>query len=289
MPKSGKKRFNVRKLESAGFCMGVQRAFDQAMALNAEGNRSIYTLGPLFHNPQALGMLEKKGIRAVETPEEATGGTLIIRTHGIPPELRKKISASDITTIDLTCPRVAKVQGIIKLHSGRGYTIVIVGDLGHAEVVGLMGCAGDKGIVVSGPGRIKESELEEKVCVVAQTTQSRDIFNAVCNEISEIRPNAEIVDTLCDSTSCRQEEAREIAGEVDAMIIVGGKMSANTRRLVDVCEKAGTPAYHIEGADELDFSKFEGLSIIGVTAGASTPSWVVDEVVNVLETYDTSK
>lgn len=273
----------VRLAKTAGFCMGVRRAMEILLEAMAKREGNIYTYGPLIHNPQVLKLLERRGIRVVKRAEGIAPGTLVIRAHGIPPAERRAIEAAGLTLIDATCPRVVKVQRIIQKYAARGCSTLIVGDIDHPEVKGLLGFAEGRGQVV---GSLKEAEAiprDGRLIVVAQTTQDEVLFERIVARIRELRPDVRVFNTICDSTHRRQAEILSLAGSVDAMVVVGGKNSGNTQRLAQISEAAGVPTYHIETEDELDLRRLAGLGCVGVTAGASTPTWLIDRVIHRIE------
>jgi 4-hydroxy-3-methylbut-2-enyl diphosphate reductase len=273
----------VRLAKTAGFCMGVRRAMEILLEAMARQDGNIYTYGPLIHNPQVLNLLERRGIRVVKQVEGLAPGTLVIRAHGIPPSERRAIEEAGLKVIDATCPRVLRVQRIIQKYAGRDYSTLIVGDIDHPEVKGLLGFAESRGQVI---GSLEEAEAvprESKLIVVAQTTQDEALFEQIVARIRELRPDVHVFNTICDSTHRRQAEILALAGSVDAMVVVGGKNSGNTQRLAQISEAAGVPTYHIETEDELDLRKLNGLGCVGVTAGASTPTWLIDRVIHRIE------
>lgn len=273
----------VKLARSAGFCMGVRRAMEMVLA---EANRSddvLYTYGPLIHNKQVLELLESKNVKTVHDIKGLEKGTLLIRAHGIPPQERRILKSTDLKIIDATCPRVAKVQAIIRYHAKKGYIPIIVGDEDHAEVIGLKGYGEGKAIVINSVSDIDSLPGEEKLCVVAQTTQNEEIYEDITARIKERYPDALVFNTICEATSERQTEVKEMAGHVDCMVVVGGYHSGNTKRLVLVSEEAGTPAHHIETEREIKKEQFRGMDVVGVTAGASTPNWMIKNVVKELE------
>ena len=273
----------VKLAKTAGFCMGVKRAVD--IVLDRARSReveTIYTYGPLIHNPQTIQILKKRGIVPVDAVDDIAGGVIIIRAHGISPDEREKIKSKGVRIIDATCPKVAHVQSIIKKHSSLGYTIVIVGDRTHPEVVGLRGYSSGRGLVVGSVDEVGEIPCDGPVCVVAQTTQNSETFAAIAARISERFPGAVIVNTVCDSTERRQSEVRALAGEMDAIIIVGGKNSANTQQLASIARSRGAPTFHIETVEELAHINLDPYGKIGVSAGASTPNWITDSVIDYL-------
>jgi 4-hydroxy-3-methylbut-2-enyl diphosphate reductase len=247
----------------------------------------LYTYGPLIHNPQAIEMLKSKGVEVIDPnedfPDESQSAFIVIRSHGVTPQERKRIVASGARAVDATCPRVSRVQSIIKKHVREGYTTIIIGDQGHSEVTGLLGYAGPKGLVVENLEDVEGLPAAQKVFVVAQTTQDQSAFWEIARAIKEKCPHALIFHTICDSTAQRQREAQALAKEVDAMIVVGGHNSANTRRLAEICRGTGTSTYHVETVDELDLKTLGQCATVGVTAGASTPNWLIQQIVDRLE------
>lgn len=264
---------------TAGFCPGVKNAIDKTLELAKHGKKPIYTLGPLIHNKQVIEMLREKGVYAVNDVSEIKNknAILVIRAHGIPPETEKAIRASGLEVVDATCPLVKHVQENIKKHAARGYSTIIVGDKDHAEVAGLMGCAQGRGLVVNGPEEIKNLPGLDKVNIVAQTTQEEEIFlktaEAACSKAIELT----VSNTICNPTRQRQKETVEFSKKSDLVIVVGGKNSANTARLFQICAKLAKEAVHIEKEDELQKELFAGKKRIFITAGASTPTWMVEK------------
>jgi 4-hydroxy-3-methylbut-2-enyl diphosphate reductase len=271
--------------------MGVQRAMTMVLEKIEQALRPLYTYGSLIHNPQVLEELEQQGIRVLQTIPEKLEGTVVIRTHGVPAEIRHQIIAAGAMVCDATCPKVMRIHSIVERHSRDGDTIVIVGDKGHAEVLGLLGTAGEKGIVVSDPaevettaGRLAET-ISTGMCVVAQTTQSRKLFERIVALFKERLVRVTVYDTICTATVDRQHEVLMLSRKVHVMVIVGGYRSANTTRLAAIAREAGVPTHHIEHAGELERSWFENCEKVGVMAGASTPNWVTGEVVERLSSW----
>ena len=265
--------------KTAGFCMGVKRAIDIVLEASRKQRKSIYTDGPLIHNPQAVKMLEARNIKVLNDLSRVSSGILVIRSHGVSPHRRKEIKRSGLGVIDATCPKVAQIQSIIKKRQREGYSFVIIGDRGHAEVEGLLGFAKGRGFVVESKEDVENLPPMDKLCVVAQTTQSREQFEKLTRLIKERYPHSKVFDTLCESTSRRQEEALSLAHQVDLMVVIGGKNSANTRRLTEMSRSTGTPTYQVETEEELSPEVILPYNTIGITAGASTPQWVINEVV----------
>lgn len=273
----------VKLARSAGFCMGVRRAMEMVLAEANRNDSVLYTYGPLIHNKQVIDLLESKNVKTVDDITGLDKGTLLIRAHGIPPHERHILKSSNLKIIDATCPRVAKVQAIIRYHAKKGYTPVIVGDEDHAEVIGLKGYGEGKAIIINNITDIDSLPGEGKICLVAQTTQNEKIYEDITTKIKEKYPDSLVFNTICEATSERQTEVKEMADHVDCMVVVGGYHSGNTRRLVLVSEEAGTPVCHIETEKEIKREQFKNMDVVGVTAGASTPNWMIKNVVKELE------
>ena len=270
--------------EKAGFCMGVRRAVDMTLNLvETQCGSSISTFGPLIHNPQVLEFLENKGVAVInDIPKNGTG-KVIIRAHGVPPGSKTRLENAGLTVNDATCPRVVKVQVIIERHAKEGKTIVIVGDRNHAEVEGLCGYARGDFYVVSTETEAKSLVLSSPYIIVSQTTQDEVFFANIVDLIKTNNPNGQVFNTICDSTHKRQDEVRTLCKQVDALVVVGGRNSANTTRLGIVAQGEGTEVFVIETKEELNLEILATYKIVGVTAGASTPNWIIKEVVKTLE------
>ena len=259
--------------------MGVRRAMNIVLdAANREKGK-LYTYGPLVHNPQAVEMLRQKGVEVLGH-ELVSNATVILRAHGVAPEERQRIKEAGNVICDATCPHVAKAHAILKKEIKDGYKAIIVGDRGHAEVNGLLGYADGNGMVVENMADVYRLPEMDRACVIAQTTQERKIFREIVRELKKRIHEVKAFDTICDSTSMRQKEVTDLAGEVDAMVIVGGRESANTRRLHEISLSTGVPSFHIEAEDELDYLGLDKYENIGVMAGASTPNWVINKVID---------
>jgi len=264
--------------------MGVKRAVELVLKTAGENPGPIYTWGPLIHNPQTVDFLREQGVEILEDISNIPSkSTVIIRSHGIPPEERDTIASSDVTLCDATCPKVARVQALIKKAAKEGDLVVIVGNEDHAEVRGLVGFAGEHAVVVADEEEARQIEFEGGVSVFGQTTINREKYERIARVIKSNNASAKIFDTLCDSTSGRQAEISELSLDADAIVVVGGKNSGNTRRLYEVAVDTGKPTFWIETADELSKENFLGMTTVAVTAGASTPHWIVSRVVEKLE------
>ncbi|MDY0221199.1 MAG: 4-hydroxy-3-methylbut-2-enyl diphosphate reductase [Desulfobacterium sp.] len=268
---------------TAGFCMGVRRAVDLVLDASNATKEKICTYGPLIHNPQVLEMLEKKGIPALEKIPEKGEGTVLIRAHGVPPQDKQRLEQAGFKVIDATCPRVIRVQTIIKKHADKGYASIIIGDHDHPEVKGLLGYAGKSSVALSTMEELEKLPPFDRAIIVAQTTQDTHLFEQVKIWAKSNHPQYEVFDTICDSTEKRQTETRELARTSDAVVVVGGRKSGNTRRLVQVARDTGTPAFHIEDVTELDLEQLSRATHIAITAGASTPSWIINRTCKTLE------
>lgn len=270
--------------KTAGFCMGVRRAMNAVLDASHRAEQRIYTLGPLVHNHQAMEMLESKDVRVVSGSEELEEGRLFIRAHGIAPAKRATLDRPGVEVVDMTCPHVRRAQKIVERHAKEGYHSIIVGDAGHAEVEGLLGHAEGRGHVVASIEEVGGLPAGlEPVCIVAQTTQNARRFEEIVPLLEARYPGAVVHNTVCRATDDRQEEVRRLAQTVDAVVVVGGRHSANTVRLAEISREEGVPTIHIETADELSPAELRRYVTIGVTAGASTPHWVFGEVVERIE------
>lgn len=274
----------VVRARNAGACYGVQRALDMALAA-VEGGGAASTLGPLIHNPQVVADLAARGVRAVEHVEDVHAGSIVIRSHGVTPAVRRAAEARGLPVVDATCPHVARAQKAAAQLGKRLGRVVVVGEAGHPEVEGLVACAREAGAEVFVAARPADLPacLREPVGVVVQTTQTRAALDAVEAALRARGVNPEVKNTICSATSQRQEAAAELAGEVDAIVVVGGRNSSNTTRLADICAASCPRIYHIESPDEVDPAWFAGCESVGVTAGASTPEAHIAAVVARLE------
>jgi len=273
----------VKLAKTAGFCMGVRRAMEIVLTEVNKGTQPLYTFGPLIHNRQVSALLETKGVKAIDHIEGLHDGTIVIRAHGIPPSERRRIKSSGLRIRDATCPRVAWVQAIISSHTKQGYHAVIVGDKDHPEVMGLMGYAHGKADAIRSAEEVAQLPRMKKLFVVAQTTQAGENFREVVKAIQDRFPEALIFDTICDATSSRQEEVRAFSGHVDGLVVVGGYNSGNTQRLVQISRETGMPTFHVETEKELAKEELAAMEVVGVTAGASTPNWMIKSILREIE------
>jgi len=260
--------------------MGVRRAVDMVFEAAESGPAGLVTIGPLIHNRHVVEMLERKGVHVIEDVGHAPpGGTVAVRAHGIAPETRRLIEEAGLACLDATCPLVVRIQKIVSRYAATGYTAVIVGDKGHAEVVGLLAHAAGRGVVVESDADLDAVPPDEPLCVVAQSTQNRAFFQAVVEKLRARNGTMRVFDTVCDATVERQDEVRRLAGRCDAIVVVGGPHSANTRRLADIARALGVRTYLVESADDLVPADVARHRTVGVTAGASTPNWLIEHVI----------
>lgn len=263
--------------EYLGFCYGVKRAIGLARD-NARADGKAATLGPIIHNPQMVSRLEREGVGTVESPAEMSkGDTIIIRSHGVGPDIYKEAEGLGLEIVDATCPHVKQAQMAAHRLMSEGYQVVIIGEKHHPEVKSIFEWSGSKALVVESEEEVEGLRPCPHLGIVSQTTFSGEKFNRIVGKLLNKSNDVHILRTICTATDQRQTAAIKLAGEVDMMLVIGGKNSANTTRLAQLCaEKCST--YHIETASELRSEWFDGIENIGITAGASTPDWVIKEV-----------
>ncbi|MBR6665696.1 MAG: 4-hydroxy-3-methylbut-2-enyl diphosphate reductase [Lachnospiraceae bacterium] len=282
----------VRLAKSAGFCFGVKRAVDKVYE-QIDTGKTIYTYGPIIHNEEVVSDLEQKGVQVIadkealqalirQWPEHSEDGAVIIRSHGVPKEIQQMIEESPLECIDATCPFVKRIHKIVEKESHAGKYIVIVGNPGHPEVEGIMGWC-------EGPLTVLETEEEAKdlslpaempICIVSQTTFNYNKFQHIVAIFREKGYNDSVVNTICNATEERQKEAREISSKADAMIVIGGKHSSNTRKLYEICSSECANTYFIQTLEDLHLELPKAAFLVGITAGASTPNKLIEEVQN---------
>ena len=279
---------NVKVAETAGFCFGVQRAVDRVYELIGSDAAPIYTLGPIIHNEEVVSDLEKKGVAVICEKDLGSlkGGTVVIRSHGVGRRVYNMIKKYGLGYVDVTCPFVLKIHKIVERESSRGAHIVIIGDPDHPEVQGICGwCQGPYTVIRNAEDAEKFNISPEKeVCVVSQTTFNYNKFKELVEILCKKRYDnsvlnmGDILNTICNATEERQKEAKAIAGEVDTMLVVGGRHSSNTQKLFEICKKECGNTYYIQTPVDLDSEMFQCSSCVGITAGASTPKKIIEEV-----------
>ena len=279
----------VKVAKTAGFCFGVQRAVDKVYELIDSCPDRLFTLGPIIHNEEVVNDLEKKGVRVASEEELKTlpeGSTVVIRSHGVGKKVYDQLEECGLSYVDVTCPFVLKIHRIVEKESKAGSHIVIIGDPDHPEVVGICGwCIGPYTVI-----RTKQDALDfvppegKNVCIVSQTTFNYNKFKDLVEILSKKRYDntvlniLNILNTICNATEERQREAKSIAGEVDTMLVVGGRHSSNTQKLFEICKKECGNTYYIQTPVDLDSDMFQCSSYVGITAGASTPKKIIEEV-----------
>jgi 4-hydroxy-3-methylbut-2-en-1-yl diphosphate reductase len=268
----------VKIARTAGFCWGVRRTVDKVMEVADSAGQPVVTLGPVIHNPQAVERMREKGVGTVASISEVSPGTtVVVRTHGAVKTELDAAKGRDLTVVDGTCPYVKYPQAMAQRLSREGYHVVIVGDANHAEVKGVVSYAEGPCTVVK-PGGPIPAIPDKKVAVIAQTTCIGAEFERVVGALALRHKEVRAVNTICTDTDERQEDARQLASEVDAVVVVGGKNSANTRHLAEICRGIQPRTWHVETEEELRPEWFEGCRVVGLSAGASTPDWVVERV-----------
>lgn len=270
--------------KTAGFCFGVKRAVEQVYRQIEEGEKPIYTYGPIIHNEEVVRELEEKGVRIIEGEEElrrVKKGTVIIRSHGVPEQIYRIIEEQGLHMVDATCPFVKKIHRIVRRYGEEGANVIIIGNDGHPEVEGIKGwCTGRVTVIgTEEEARGYRQEQSEPLCIVSQTTFNYKKFDKLVEIISKMSYDREdILNTICSATEERQSEARELAKQADSMIVIGGSHSSNTRKLFEICKKECANTYYIQTLKDLDIRRLPSRGCVGITAGASTPNNLIEEV-----------
>lgn len=269
--------------KSAGFCFGVQRAVDSVYKELEENSGKIYTFGPIIHNEQVVEDLNKKGIEVIDTVEqlkEIKEGTVVIRSHGVAKEIYDILEQQKLKMVDATCPFVKKIHNIVLDESNNGKTIIIIGNDNHPEVEGIKGWVNGEVIVINKEEQIEKLSLPEqtKACIVSQTTFNHNKFKYLVEIIRKKGYDITVVNTICNATHVRQVEAQKISSKVDGMIVIGGKNSSNTQKLYDICRNECVNTFYVQTVKDLNLHELKSLKSIGITAGASTPKNIIEEV-----------
>lgn len=269
--------------KSAGFCFGVQRAVDSVYKELEENSGKIYTFGPIIHNEQVVEDLNKRGIEVIDTVEqlkEIKEGTVVIRSHGVAKEIYDILEQQKLKMVDATCPFVKKIHNIVLDESNNGKTIIIIGNDNHPEVEGIKGWVNGEVIVINKEEQIEKLSLPEqtKACIVSQTTFNHNKFKYLVEIIRKKGYDITVVNTICNATHVRQVEAQKISSDVDGMIVIGGKNSSNTQKLYDICRNECENTFYVQTVKDLNLHELKSLRSIGITAGASTPKNIIEEV-----------
>ncbi|WP_353097120.1 bifunctional 4-hydroxy-3-methylbut-2-enyl diphosphate reductase/30S ribosomal protein S1 [Tissierella praeacuta] len=275
--------------DNAGFCFGVKRAVDLATSELSDSNKNIYSLGPLVHNPQVVKQFEENGLKPINGIEEVENGRIVIRAHGVSKSIIDEINDINLDIIDSTCPYVKSVHKRVEEYQNQGYNIVIIGDSNHPEIIGINGWCNNKAFIINSLEEAEELPEMEKICVVSQTTNTQEKFETLSKVIEKKGNEVKIFNTICNATSLRQESCKEVSGKVDAMIVIGGYHSSNTNKLVEISKKYCRNVYHIETFKELPLQVLSKFNKIGITAGASTPDWIIKEVVETMDNINSNE
>ena len=278
---------NVELAKTAGFCFGVKRAVDTVYEqVEKHQNEKIFTYGPIIHNEEVIKDLRSHGVEVIQDEEElrtVDADVVVIRSHGVAKYIYDIMDERGIACVDATCPFVKKIHKIVAEESEKGSYIIIIGNSEHPEVEGIKGWAGDQVSVIQTPEDAERFELvrkEQKVCIVAQTTFNYNKFKELVEIISKKRYDIVVLNTICNATKERQTEARQIAARVDAMVVIGDERSSNTQKLFEICKEECLNTYYIQTLDDLDINQLRSVESVGITAGASTPNTIIEEVQN---------
>jgi len=277
----------INLAKNMGFCFGVKRAIRIARQVRRETKEKVWTLGHIIHNPQVVEKLEEEGIIAVDSLSEIDRGYVIIRSHGVHPEVLNEIREKNLKEVDATCPLVKKAQERAKQLVNEGYETYVIGEREHPEVISIVGGTGDRIRVIESTENLEIKS--SKVGLVVQTTQSQDNLNRVVDYLLPKVLELKVFNTICDVTNKRQKEVKKLAGKSDVIIVIGGKKSANTSRLAAIAREEGCQTYHIEEAKEIKKEWFTDAERVGVASGASTPDWIIKGVIKKLKEIDVCK
>ncbi len=267
--------------KTAGFCFGVKRAVD--LAFENAGSEGTFTYGPIIHNEQVINALEEKGVSAIDSLSRKDINKIIVRSHGVDPSVYKESGDRGIELIDATCPYVKKIHRYVEKYYNDGWKVIIAGDCNHPEVKGINGWANNECIIVKNKEEISGIDSKARYLLVAQTTYKKEVVNEILQKIQDLEIEVEYINTICNATRDRQSEVQEIASKVECMLILGSKKSSNSIKLFEISRENCKNTYFVNNVDELDENMFEGVNIVGVTAGASTPSVVIDEVIEYIK------
>lgn len=274
---------NIIIADNAGFCFGVERAINMTKEELNNSSKDIYSYGPLIHNPQVVKHFETQGLKSIDQLCEIESGRIIVRSHGIPQSTEQVIKEKGLTLIDCTCPYVKSVHKRVEEFYNKGYNIVIIGDSSHPEIIGINGYCNNEAFIINDIEEIKDISLMDKVCVVSQTTNTLEKFLEVSNAIKEKVPTVEVFNTICNATKVRQNSTAEVAKQVEAMIVIGGYKSSNTIKLYEISRRHCKNVFHVERIEDLSLQKISKFNTIGITAGASTPDWIIKEAVKAMD------
>ena len=273
----------VTVAKTAGFCFGVKRAVEKVYDQIGRTEKRIYTYGPIIHNEQVVGDLREKGVEVIDSLEELKtirNAVVVIRSHGVGKNVYEILKENDVEIVDATCPYVKKIHRIVEKQSAEGRKVLIIGSEDHPEVQGIKGWGDERTVVIEDMDDFLKLQLpeNEKLCIVSQTTFNYKKFQDIVEKISKTRYDITVLNTICNATQERQVEAERIASQVDAMIVIGGKNSSNTRKMYEICQKECKDTYYIQTLDDLNPESVNSVRSVGITAGASTPKKIIEEV-----------
>lgn len=268
--------------DHSGFCYGVKKAIEDTEKI-LEENGHTKVLGPLIHNPLEVKRLEDKGLKIINDPDQAKNDRVIIRSHGAGELTFRDLETRGNDVVNCTCPYVSKIHRIVSEYYGKKYGIIIIGDSNHPEVMGINGWCANSATIVKTLEEVEALSIQGPTCIVGQTTFNTELWEMMINILRTKSDELVIYNTICAATANRQQSARDLASTVDVMIVIGGKNSSNSKKLYEICNKLCAVTYFVESYEELPFDRLKGDIVIGVTAGASTPDWVIQEIINKLE------
>jgi 4-hydroxy-3-methylbut-2-enyl diphosphate reductase len=277
----------VRISDCAGFCWGVERALQVTLQAAEEAPPPVNTLGPLIHNPSVIADLRARGVGVISAPAEARAGTVVLRSHGVPKGTREQLLASNLAVVDATCPFVTSAQEKAAQLKQEGYQVIILGEREHPEVLALRSYAGNDSLVVESPADLPPKLPNKRIGVVVQTTQSHERLSELVSHLAPRARELLVHNTICSATEQRQAAAMAMASQVDAVIVVGGRESGNTRRLAELCLARQPRTFHVESATEIDSEWLRGAQVVGITAGASTPPEQIEAVAEAIRRIET--
>lgn len=277
------RNMEITVAKTAGFCFGVKRAVEKVYDQIATGKKQIYTYGPIIHNEEVVRDLEEKGVQVINSKEELEAlkeGVVVIRSHGVGREIYELLERQGLELVDATCPFVKKIHKIVREQCEAGRRVIIVGNEHHPEVEGIKGWGNEYTLAVESLEEFENLALrpDEKLSIVAQTTFNYNKFQDLVEKISKTYYDILVLNTICNATEERQQEARKIAADVDAMIVIGGRHSSNTQKLFEICKEECKNTYYIQTLEDLDVHSMQSMSCVGITAGASTPNNIIEEV-----------
>lgn len=275
----------IKIAKNAGFCFGVKRAMQMASDELDDKSTKVYSLGPLIHNKQAVSRYEERGLKVVDEIDQIPSDErVIIRSHGVGENIYNEAHDKSVKIVDTTCPFVKKIHEIVNDFYKKGYKIIIIGNKDHPEVIGINGWCDYSAIIIKTIDDIEGIDFDEdaRYCVVSQTTVDIDAYEKIVSKLNSILKDATMKNTICSATKERQLSAKNLAKEVECMIVIGGKHSSNTQKLVNICKDV-TNTFAIETKDELNKDELKNYNLIGITAGASTPDWIISDVIEFLK------